>query len=95
MDDVVDLDGGILQGLLGLLGGRVGTDVCGGMLAALSNFCLAPTRSSQIGGKGPGLYAPTSTLPSVIMAQSASYTTPSTSVRSYESEMISSPLIMS
>jgi len=27
MDDVVDADGGVVKSLLGLLGGRVGTDI--------------------------------------------------------------------
>lgn len=82
VDDVVDLSSTVVEGLLGLLGGSVGTDVymkvlAGGFPAELA----APWKRQQdaIGQfpallwlRGRGDCIPTVTPPSVIMAQSIS-----------------------
>lgn len=83
MDDVDDLGLLVLGALLLLLGGGIGTGVC------------VPLVSCRGRGREIGDCAPKVSPPMLILRQSASYATPSMSLMSYESEMISSSVMRS
>jgi hypothetical protein len=89
--DDVDDHLALVVDIIGLTLGGVGTNVW-----AKSNVSLLrPLQRDPLARRDPEYDIPMFSPPTLIFLQSASYATPSTSLTSYESEMISSSVIKS